>query len=60
MSKLKQLELLLSLGKITRREFIAKASALGLITAISLPLLPTPVKATSPKKGGRLGNARSN
>ena len=54
MSKLKELEDLLSQGKITRREFIARMSALGLTAALSPVLLSTPAHAAKPKKGGRL------
>ncbi|MGD9262074.1 MAG: twin-arginine translocation signal domain-containing protein, partial [Desulfobacterales bacterium] len=52
MSKLKELELLLAGGKITRREFIARVSALGLMAAVSPSLLSTTAEA-APKKGGR-------
>jgi peptide/nickel transport system substrate-binding protein len=54
MSKLKELELLLNLGKITRREFIAKASALGLTVALSPALFSAKARAAAPKKGGLL------
>ncbi len=40
MSKLKELEKLLSHGKITRREFLARASALGLAVVVSPAMLP--------------------
>lgn len=53
MSKLKELEILLTQGKISRREFIARVSALGLWAALSPTLLTTPVHAAAPKKGGR-------
>ena len=54
MSKeLKNLELLLTQGKITRREFLARVSALGLTAALSPVLLSTPAHAAKPKKGGR-------
>jgi peptide/nickel transport system substrate-binding protein len=53
MSKLKELESLFKLGKITRREFIARVSALGLMAAVSPALLTTPARAATPKKGGR-------
>jgi hypothetical protein len=50
MSKLKELENLLTAGKITRREFIARVSALGLMAAVSPALLSSTVKAATPKK----------
>jgi peptide/nickel transport system substrate-binding protein len=54
MSKLQELESLFTEGKITRREFIARVSALGLAAAVSPTLLATPARAAMPKKGGRL------
>ncbi len=54
MVELKQLEHLLTEGKINRREFMARMSALGLMAAVSPVLLATPVKAATPIKGGRL------
>jgi peptide/nickel transport system substrate-binding protein len=53
MSTLKKLENMLSQGKITRREFLAGVSALGLTVALSPALLSTPARAAKPKKGGR-------
>jgi peptide/nickel transport system substrate-binding protein len=53
MAELQQLERLLTEGKITRREFLARVSALGLLAAVSPALLATPAKAGTPKKGGR-------
>jgi len=53
MSKLKELENLLTDGKITRRDFITRISALGLLAAASPALLSTPARAAIPKKGGR-------
>ena len=50
----KELERLLTEGKITRREFITRASAIGFAAALSPALLTTPARATTPKKGGRL------
>ena len=52
MSELKKFEQLLTAGKITRREFMAKVSALGLAAAVSPALLSRPVQAATPKKGG--------
>jgi peptide/nickel transport system substrate-binding protein len=59
MSTLKELEKLLTQGKITRREFIARVSALGLMAAVSPALLGTAAEAAGPKRGGRfkLGSA---
>jgi peptide/nickel transport system substrate-binding protein len=59
MSQLQKLEQLLTEGKITRREFIARVSALGLAAAVSPALLASKVEAAKPKKGGRviLGSA---
>lgn len=54
MSRLKHLEQLLTAGKISRREFIAYASAVGLTAAISPALLPAKAQAATPKRGGRL------
>ncbi len=53
MPKLEKLQHLLSEGRITRREFIARVSALGLMTAVSPALLSGTAKAAAPKKGGR-------
>ncbi|UCD27388.1 MAG: ABC transporter substrate-binding protein, partial [Planctomycetota bacterium] len=54
MSKLKELEQLFTEGKITRREFIGRVSALGLMAAVSPALLNTKAEAATPKRGGRL------
>ncbi|MDH3886839.1 MAG: ABC transporter substrate-binding protein, partial [Desulfobacterales bacterium] len=54
MPDLKQLEHLLTRGKISRREFMTRVAALGLTAAVSPMLLATPAKASTPKKGGRL------
>jgi peptide/nickel transport system substrate-binding protein len=53
MSTLKELEKLLTQGKITRREFITRVSAIGLMAAVSPALLSGTAKAAGPKKGGR-------
>jgi len=53
MSSLKHLEQLLKNGKITRREFISRVSALGLTAALSPALLAPAVQAATPQKGGR-------
>jgi peptide/nickel transport system substrate-binding protein len=59
MSKLKELEHLLSQGRISRREFLARASALGLTVAASSALSSTSARAAAAKRGGRvrLGSA---
>ncbi len=59
MSKIKKLEHLLTQGKITRRDFLARTSALGLTAALSPALLTTSSQAATPKKGGvlRIGSA---
>ena len=54
MLELKKLEHLLTQGKITRREFLARTSALGFTAAVFPALLTTPARAATPKKGGRL------
>jgi peptide/nickel transport system substrate-binding protein len=54
MADLKKLEQLLTEGKISRREFIARVSALGLMAAVSPALLSSPANAATPKKGGRM------
>ncbi len=54
MSKLKELELMLTEGKITRRTFIARVSAMGLMAAVSPVLLGGTAEAAGPKKGGRV------
>jgi peptide/nickel transport system substrate-binding protein len=53
MKEVKKLEKLLTNGKITRREFMARMSALGLAAAVSPALIANPAKAATPKKGGR-------
>jgi len=52
MTKLKELEFLLTQGKITRREFLARASAFGLAAAVSPALLSSKAQAATPKRGG--------
>ncbi len=54
MSNLKQLESLLASNAISRREFIAHISAMGLTAAISPVLLSGQSHAATPRKGGRL------
>ena len=53
MSESKQLETLLSKGKITRREFVTRLTAMGIAASISPILLSRSANAATPKKGGR-------
>ncbi len=53
MLELKRLEQLLIEGRISRREFLAKVTALGFAAALSPTLLSTPAHAAKPKRGGR-------
>jgi peptide/nickel transport system substrate-binding protein len=53
MSEIKKLENLFTLGKLTRREFVTKLSAFGLMAAVSPALLSGKAMAGTPKKGGR-------
>ncbi len=52
MRTLEHLEKLLTEGKINRRQFLARAAALGLTAAVSPALLAREAKAAAPKKGG--------
>ena len=54
MQELQKLEFLLSNGKISRREFLTKASALGLTAALAPTFWPGLAKASTPRKGGKL------
>jgi peptide/nickel transport system substrate-binding protein len=54
MTTLQELERLLGRGKISRREFLARTSALGAVSAISPVLFSGTAVAATPKKGGRL------
>ena len=54
MTKLKELERLLGRGQIGRREFLARATALGALAAVSPALLSGTAKAATPKKGGTI------
>ena len=54
MTTLEKLEAMFRQGKITRRQFLSKASALGVAAAMSPALLGSKAQAASPKKGGRL------
>lgn len=57
MTKLEELERLFTQGKITRRDFVTRVSALGLATAVSPFLKPVIAQASMPKKGGRFRTA---
>ena len=55
MAELERLKLKLERGKITRREFLSRVSAMGL--AATAPVLYTSTAMAGPKKGGRLRTA---
>jgi len=57
MLKFNEIEKLFNQGTITRREFLARASALGIGTAMLPTILSTPAIAASPIKGGRFRQA---
>jgi len=57
MKQLEYYSTLLTLGKISRREFMGRAAALGATTALAASLAGKAVKAAEPKKGGRLRQA---
>ncbi len=59
MSALNFLEKLLVEGKISRRQFLSQAAALGLTVAISSALLPRRAAASVPKKGGHFIQAQT-
>jgi peptide/nickel transport system substrate-binding protein len=54
MNELKKLQQLLSQGIITRREFLSRVAALGMMVAVSPMPLRSTAHAATPKKGGRL------
>ncbi len=54
MKEFEDLKRLVSDGRISRREFIRRSTALGLVAAIPSALLAEEAKATEPKRGGRL------
>lgn len=54
MPEYENLERLFTQGLISRREFLARVSALGFAAALSPVFLPTDTQASKPKKGGRL------
>ena len=53
MKELKKMQELLENGKISRRDFLAGMSALGVTASLSPFLLPKSVHAAVPKRGGR-------
>ncbi len=53
MKTLEMLQGMFKDGKITRREFIQRASALGIAVTVSPALIPRRAGAAAPKKGGR-------
>lgn len=53
MSPKKELEHLLAIGKITRRDFLSRLTAMGVTTLIPSALSPVAAHAEEPKKGGR-------
>ena len=57
MKKLEDLQRRLSEGRITRREFIGRATALGMAAAIPLGIRMEEARAAEPKRGGRLRQA---
>ena len=59
MKTLDHLEKLLTEGRISRRQFLARASALGLAAAVSPALLPQKAQAAVPKKGGHFIQAQT-
>jgi peptide/nickel transport system substrate-binding protein len=59
MRALDHLQNLFNEGKITRRQFLAQATALGLTMAASSALLPKKAEAATPKKGGHFIQAQS-
>ncbi len=54
MSEAKKLEHLLAQGEITRRDFLARLSALGIAATLPAGFMATDSHAATPKKGGRL------
>ena len=53
MNTIKELEDMVLTGKMTRRDFIARVSALGAAAAFSPALFSSSALASVPKKGGR-------
>lgn len=59
MTALERLEKMFTEGRISRRQFMARAGALGLAAAVSPALLSTKAQAAVPKKGGHFVQAIS-
>jgi peptide/nickel transport system substrate-binding protein len=59
MKGLEHLEKLFNEGKLTRRQFLAQATALGLTVAASPVLMPRMAEAAVPKKGGHFVQAQT-
>jgi peptide/nickel transport system substrate-binding protein len=57
MRALHDLEKMFKEGRISRRQFLAQAAALGLTAAVSPSLLPRKAEAAVPKKGGHFKQA---
>ncbi len=57
MKELEKLQGLISEGRISRREFISRATAMGMAAAIPAGLLAQEAKAAAPKRGGKLRQA---
>ena len=57
MQRFEDLQRLLSEGRIDRREFIRRATALGLAAAIPSTLLAEQARAEAPKRGGKFRQA---
>ncbi len=51
MSEINMLEKLFTQGKISRREFLARTTALGVASTLPAAFLSKPVRAATPKKG---------
>ena len=54
MTDIKSLKQLLGDGKLSRRDFLAQAAAMGMTAAAATALLGTTARAATPKQGGTL------
>jgi len=54
MSELRNLERMLLRGRISRRDFMVAAAAMGVSSAVSPAFFPSQASAAEPKRGGRL------